>query len=145
MKPYTFAQYARETWPALVLSLAISTPLAVGMSVLSAGCTPGERATAGAAVSTLGPALCNALVGLGADGRAGLVCADAAKVLGAALTLARADTRPTMVEVAGPVGATCEPIMLADVVPGRDPREYVCRGALDEAAIRRAFSVGHAR
>lgn len=145
---HTFRRYVRETWQQLAGMVGLAAVLAYVGAAASVACTPGERATAGSLVSTLAPALCATLAALtGADGATvGLVCADVSKGLGAALTLASASTlAPTMARVSAKP-ATCTPIMLAAIVPGRDPREYVCReSGLDENAIRRALDVGHAR
>lgn len=121
-----------------VVFLAMAAGTAVGLS-----CTPQDRATARTVIDTAAPVLCPLLARLNGD--AGLVCKDVQPALDAVLSIAKADTRPTFEAVAGVGAAACTPLMLHDVDPTRDPREYVCRERVSEADVRRALGVGHAR
>lgn len=141
MRPYTFRRYIRETWQQFAGIGALAFAVAYAATCTIVACTPAERATVGRAISVLGPVACQLLSLAAPDGSpAGVVCADAAQLLGPLLQLTAA-TSPTLTRTAATT-RPCTPRRLAEV-PGlkraAEDGEYVCAEALDDAAIRRAF------
>lgn len=108
-------------------------------------CSAADRQTAGSVLAVGAPMACSLVAVFAGDAYAGNVCDDIAGAVRRALLAMPVDaSAPTLTRVSGaePVRG-CRDGLVPIGVPGRDPREMVCREY--RAQVLRALDVGHAR